>query len=168
VYLNYLENIPHKLIRYVARTEEKVILRKDKGDSPLFGGATWPEKEGEVLCMPLHKMGILAGVLYLEKEGSFDKDILERVEFLYSLILPQEKQRNRDLAHNQQPTEDILTQREVEIITLVGDGLSNSQISSQLFLAEGTVRNHLSRIYEKLQVESRVQAVLVAREKEII
>lgn len=51
---------------------------------------------------------------------------------------------------------DINT-RELEIIALVADGLSNREIASQLFLSEGTVRNYLSAILDKLNLRDRTQ-----------
>ena len=56
--------------------------------------------------------------------------------------------------------EDIfaeLTPRELEIAALVAEGLSNAQIAKQLFLADGTVRNHISTILEKAGLEHRTQ-----------
>jgi DNA-binding NarL/FixJ family response regulator len=50
-----------------------------------------------------------------------------------------------------------LTGRELEIVSLVADGLSNAEISKRLFLADGTVRNHISAILEKAGLEHRTQ-----------
>ena len=50
-----------------------------------------------------------------------------------------------------------LTPRELEIAALVAEGLSNAQIAKQLFLADGTVRNHISTILEKAGLEHRTQ-----------
>lgn len=55
-----------------------------------------------------------------------------------------------------------LTEREVEVLKLVAAGLSNAQIAAQLNIAEITVRTHVSRILDKLQLENRVQAALYA------
>ena len=61
-----------------------------------------------------------------------------------------------------------LTAREKEILALVAKGNSNSQIAQKLFVREVTVKTHLNSIYRKLNVESRVQAVLLAQQMEII
>lgn len=61
-----------------------------------------------------------------------------------------------------------LTQREKEILTLVAKGSSNSQIAEKLFVREVTVKTHLNSIYKKLNVDNRVQAVLLAQQTQII
>lgn len=55
-----------------------------------------------------------------------------------------------------------LTDREREILDLIGEGLTNRQIGQQLYLAEKTVKNHISRLLAKLGVERRVQAAVIA------
>ena len=55
---------------------------------------------------------------------------------------------------------DPLTEREVEILRLMTGGYSNRQIAGALFLAEGTVKNHISNILSKLGVRDRTRAVL--------
>ena len=56
-----------------------------------------------------------------------------------------------------------LTERENEILTLIAQGVSNHEIAEQLNISLKTVRNHVSNIYNKMQVTDRVQAVLRAR-----
>jgi len=55
-----------------------------------------------------------------------------------------------------------LTEREIEVLRLVAAGMSNAQIAAQLNIAEITVRTHVSRIFDKLHLENRVQAALYA------
>jgi DNA-binding NarL/FixJ family response regulator len=57
-----------------------------------------------------------------------------------------------------------LTEREREVLALIAQGASNPQIAERLSLSPKTVRNHISSIFNKLQVADRVQAVLRARE----
>ena len=61
-----------------------------------------------------------------------------------------------------------LTQREKEILSLVAKGETNSQIAEKLFVREVTIKTHLNSIYRKLNVENRVQAVLLAQQTGII
>jgi DNA-binding NarL/FixJ family response regulator len=57
-----------------------------------------------------------------------------------------------------------LTEREREILTLLSQGQNNAGIAQHLFLSPKTVRNHLSNIFNKLQVADRTQAIIRARE----
>jgi DNA-binding NarL/FixJ family response regulator len=68
-------------------------------------------------------------------------------------------------SHQTQPATLItskLTEREVEVLRLIARGLTNKDISEQLFLSEGTVRNHVSAILAKLGVSDRTQAAVIA------
>ncbi len=60
------------------------------------------------------------------------------------------------------PASDPLTEREVEVLRLVAQGLSNQEISDMLFLSERTVRTHVSNILGKLHLANRTQAALYA------
>jgi DNA-binding NarL/FixJ family response regulator len=57
---------------------------------------------------------------------------------------------------------DNLTPREVEVLTLIGEGLSNQEIGGQLFLSQATVKTHINRIFAKTGVRDRAQAVRYA------
>jgi NarL family two-component system response regulator LiaR len=59
-------------------------------------------------------------------------------------------------------TEEPLTSREVEVLQLVAQGLSNQEISVKLLISERTVRNHVSNILDKLHLANRTQAALYA------
>lgn len=59
---------------------------------------------------------------------------------------------------------DALTETERNVLRLVGEGLSNTEVGEQLFMATGTVKAHISRILPKLEVANRVQAAIVAHD----
>src|SRR5216683_1130826 len=61
-----------------------------------------------------------------------------------------------------------LTEREREILALVTQGASNRQIAENLYLTEGTVKNHMSSILSKLGVRDRTQAALKAKERGLV
>ncbi|HNQ94240.1 MAG TPA: response regulator transcription factor [Anaerolineales bacterium] len=70
------------------------------------------------------------------------------------------------IASNQKQPASILaeklTDRELDILRLIAKGFNNSDIAGQLHLSEGTVRNHVSAILEKLGVSDRTQAAVIA------
>jgi len=55
-----------------------------------------------------------------------------------------------------------LSEREIEVLQLMAEGLTNAEIGAQIHLSEGTVRNYISTILSKLQVKDRTQAVVMA------
>jgi two-component system nitrate/nitrite response regulator NarL len=61
-----------------------------------------------------------------------------------------------------------LTPREIEIMRLVSEGLSNKDIGEQMCISEGTVKVHLHNIYEKLQLKSRMALLRYAQEKGLV
>ncbi|MET9688856.1 response regulator transcription factor [Streptomyces sp. NPDC006514] len=63
---------------------------------------------------------------------------------------------------------EALTKRELEVLQLVADGLSNQQISKKLFLSQATVKSHLVHVYAKLGVDSRTSAVAAATTRRLI
>jgi DNA-binding NarL/FixJ family response regulator len=56
-----------------------------------------------------------------------------------------------------------LSAREREVMRLLAEGYNNSEISQKLVLSEKTIRNYVSNIYEKLQINSRGEAIVLAR-----
>ncbi|MFI9329803.1 response regulator [Kitasatospora sp. NPDC052868] len=72
----------------------------------------------------------------------------------------------RDAGHDERLRR--LTPREREVLVQVGHGLSNTEIAAALYLAEATVKSHLGRILQKLELRDRIQAVVFAYESRLI
>ncbi len=112
------------------------------------------------------RRAILAGVQsYLTKDVLHD-DLLRAIRAVYSgeRYLPPFV---AAALANQLPRPD-LSAREIEVLTLIVDGLSNKQIGYALNIAEYTVKNHVKKILSKLDVEDRTQAATAAIQRGII
>jgi DNA-binding NarL/FixJ family response regulator len=69
---------------------------------------------------------------------------------------------SRLMAQMRAPADDVLSDRELEVLTLVSRGASNQDAAAQLFISEATVKTHLRHIYEKLSASDRASAVAEA------
>ena len=103
---------------------------------------------------------ILSAIQVVAEGGTvFAPDV---VDYIRSMIKKPQKP-------GEDAKEDIfrdLTPRELEITALIAEGLSNAQIAGRLFLADGTVRNHVSTILEKTGLEHRTQIAVKYFERE--
>jgi DNA-binding NarL/FixJ family response regulator len=75
---------------------------------------------------------------------------------------------SRKTARTQDPLIEALSERELEILRLIAQGASNREIAGALFLAEGTIKNHVTNILGKLEVRDRTQAALKAKDTGLI
>jgi len=66
------------------------------------------------------------------------------------------------------PAYEPLTDRERDVLRLLAAGLSNKEIARDLGLADGTVKNHVSTVLDKLRAANRTQAALLARDRRLI
>ena len=66
------------------------------------------------------------------------------------------------------PTSVVLSGREMEVLNLVIEGKTSKEVAHQLYLSKRTIDSHLSKIYEKLRVSNRVQAIRRAAELGLI
>jgi DNA-binding NarL/FixJ family response regulator len=66
------------------------------------------------------------------------------------------------------PGPDRLTQRETDVLRQIAAGASNREIASHLHLSEGTVKNHISRILQRLGLRDRTQAAIYAKDNDLL
>ncbi len=111
--------------------------------------------------------GYLQKAMDCEVHGYLLKD--EPIDYLIATIrkiMQDERVVSKDLAATLfMKEQNPLNEREIAVLQLVKEGLTTQEISKQLFLTKGTIRNYLSTTIQKLQVESRQQAAQVASDK---
>lgn len=90
------------------------------------------------------------------------KDAIQRIAAGESLIAPATLQRVREISPATEGVAARLTERELAVLRLVAGGYSNKEIGRTLGISDGTVKNHLTDILEKLQARDRTHAVLKA------
>ncbi|MCM3237889.1 response regulator transcription factor [Heyndrickxia oleronia] len=114
-----------------------------------------------------------AGATSYMLKTSKANDIADAVRSTYegqSVLEPQVtgKMMMRMKQGNKRPLHDDLTNRELEILLLMAEGMTNQEIADQLFIALKTVKTHVSNILSKLEVQDRTQAVIYAFQHQII
>jgi NarL family two-component system response regulator LiaR len=116
-----------------------------------------------------------AGAIGYVLKDSLPQDLLKAIRDVYrgepSLSAPvaiKLLHELRDEPENDGVIEEELTEREIEVIKLVAQGLSNQEIAERLFLSEWTIRARVSTILEKLQLSNRTQAALYAIKRGLV
>jgi DNA-binding NarL/FixJ family response regulator len=91
-------------------------------------------------------------------------------QVLLNKILERGKSQNKNSQNHNAETNsgEALTARELDVISMIGEGLKNRSIADRLFISEATVRHHLSSIYSKLGVSDRLNLVIYAYRKGLI
>lgn len=104
---------------------------------------------------------------YLLKDSSYDelKEAIDVVisgnTYIQPSLLPALNESMEDYALDKEKIE-CLTKRELDVLRLISEGCSNKKISDELTISEQTVKNHISHIFRKIDVEDRTQAAVFA------
>jgi LuxR family maltose regulon positive regulatory protein len=138
-------------------------------------GERWVNADSQVGCLLT-----LAQIHHLEGDVAAAQSALEKAKQLAAThtltpdapesiarieALLQTKPSN---AAAQSPLIDPLSERELEVLRLFAEGLTNQEIADRLFISLGTVKAHSSNIYRKLDVRNRAQAIVYARELKLL
>ncbi len=137
---------------------------------------SWPEAKVIILTTfdrdDYVFQGIRAGAMgYLLKDLPAEK-LFETIRKVHSgEPFIQQEIASRTLRASLHPGDDLLeplSDREREVLVMIAQGVPNKEIADKLHIAEGTVKNHVSNILEKLQVQNRTQAAELARRKGLV
>lgn len=119
-----------------------------------------------------------SGFLLKNAEAEQLVDAVRAVGLGHSLLAPEVTRRVISAMVTSETTEaassggtpdlGVLTEREREVLVAVGRGLSNSEISRELYIGEATVKTHVSNVLAKLQLRDRVQAVVLAHQAGVV
>lgn len=150
---NALEHLPELL---KASPSSRVLILTGINDPDIHAqalkagalGLVLKEKAASVLMKAIQKVH--------EGEVWFDRTTMGNV-----LAEMSHRGRQSDLAPEASKIA-ALTDREREVVTLIGEGLRNKQIAERLFISETTVRHHLTSIFDKLDVADRLELVIYA------
>ena len=111
---------------------------------------------GGLIALLFAGVGIWLGLKATKKE-----EVLVVKEVPVPVIQP--------FAINEERVKDLgITKRELEILELIAQGLSNREIAEKLFVSENTIKTHSSRLFDKLSAKRRTQAVQIGKEMGLI
>ncbi|HCS64671.1 MAG TPA: DNA-binding response regulator [Cellvibrio sp.] len=132
-------------------------LRAQQNFTPVLMLTTFDDSELFVQSLKAGANGFLLKDVSLQKLVSSLEALAQGTDFLAEAAMLQEFQRSKNIEQKID-----LSQRELQILRLLAGGFSNKEIARAVFLAEGTVRNHVSNLLAKLDCRDRTQAVLKA------
>lgn len=111
---------------------------------------------GGLIALVFASLGIWLGLKLTRKE---EVVVVKEVTVLTTQPFAVNEERLRELS---------ITKRELEILALIAQGMSNREIAEKLFVSENTVKTHSSRLFDKLSVKRRTQAVQTGKEMGLI
>ncbi|MBQ3301084.1 MAG: response regulator transcription factor [Eggerthellaceae bacterium] len=135
-----------------------VILTVSEEGNELFetilsGACGFIQKDTPIDMLRFQLMAAAKGETPLS--GPAATKLVERMRSAVKISSPAER-------HERFNPADSLTEREHDVLALLGEGLSNSEIAQRLFISEKTVKKHLNSIYVKINVSNRAQAAIYA------
>lgn len=117
---------------------------------------------GGLIALLFAALGIWLGLKLTRKEEVvLFKEVVKEVPVRLDLSEP-------FIVNEEQLKQFGITKRELEILELIAQGMSNREIAEKLFVSENTVKTHSSRLFDKLGAKRRTQAVQIAKERGLI
>jgi DNA-binding NarL/FixJ family response regulator len=139
------------------------ILRSQGNTLPILMLTTFDDSELFMQSLQAGANGFLLKDVSLEKLVNAVK-VLADGGFVAEPVVMKQVNKGFDVS----PVLDKLSEKELQIVKLMAGGFSNKEIAASIFLAEGTVKNHVSTILAKLNTRDRTRAVLIALNEGII
>ena len=139
------------------------ILRSQGSTLPILMLTTFDDSELFMQSLQAGANGFLLKDVSLDKLVNAVKTLADGGFVAEPVVM---KQLNKGLADV--PVIEDLTEKERQILKLLAGGFSNKEIANTIFLAEGTVKNHVSNILSKLNTRDRTRAVLIALNQGLI
>ena len=144
---------------------ERALLSPDPQEALSFLGGVLTTARGEdniriiadagPLVVPLLREAIATGI-----EPSFGGNVLNIIK---------DEEHQRKVSRGELPSvSSLLSEREMEVLRLMADGLSNPEIATRLVLSVNTVKSHVRRVLAKLETDGRVQAITRAKELKLL
>ncbi|OGN95878.1 MAG: hypothetical protein A2Z71_01465 [Chloroflexi bacterium RBG_13_50_21] len=135
--------------------------RKNESLEKMNSALKAAEKEGSIQVFLDEGHGILDLLRMSQKLGLASK-------FISRLLTAFDRQFHTKVVSLPELNPEVLSERELEVLRLVADGMSNGQIADALVIARGTVKKHINNIFSKLGVQRRTECVARARELKLL
>lgn len=139
------------------------ILRAQSNSLPILMLTTFDDSELFMQSLQAGANGFLLKDVSLDKLVNAVKTLAEG-GFVAEPVVMKQLNKGFDIS----PALEKLSEKEGQILKLIAGGFSNKEIAASIFLAEGTVKNHVSNILSKLNTRDRTRAVLIALNEGII
>ncbi len=139
------------------------ILRKQDNNLPILMLTTFDDSELFMRSLQAGANGFLLKDVSLDKLVNAVKTLADGGFVAEPVVM---KQLNKGL--DVSPILEKLSDKEMQILKLMAGGFSNKEIAASIFLADGTVKNHVSNILAKLNTRDRTRAVLIALNEGLI
>lgn len=147
----------------------KVIILTTLQDVDYIVGALTNGAEGYLL-KTLHPRSLASSIRLVHSGGSLITK--EMAESLINNRIKKQADSSGNNHNHENPSLQIeqygLSEREIQILKLLADGVRNNEISERLFLSAGTVKNYISNIYAKLEVKGRIEAATKAKNEGLV
>jgi DNA-binding NarL/FixJ family response regulator len=157
-------------MRHMSGAEATQLLRRQPDTPPVLVLTTYRDDEVLAAALRAGAAGFLlkdapgeeivrATKIVAAGESYLDPSVTARVLDVYRSSAPRDARSSRLRE---------LTARELEVLRLIGQGLSNEEIADGLVIGEATVKTHISRIFDKLEVRDRATAIVLAFEEGLV